>query len=233
MNYELIIMIYALMKNYELILTSDGSHSLFVPEIDESYHSTNGAIQESRHIFIDAGLNHCTKSGVSILEIGFGTGLNALLTFAEGQKKGLKIRYTTLEKYPVKVETAALFNYPALIDDKASISVFQQMHNCEWDKPAQLSDCFCFEKIKCDFTDFRLQSEYDLVFFDAFSPEKQPEMWSDSQFDKIYKHCRKGAILTTYCAKGIVRRSLQNAGFSVERLPGPPGKREILRATKL
>lgn len=214
-----------------IVITSDGSHSLYVPEIDECYHSTNGAIQESRHIFIEAGFNHCSKLDISVLEIGFGSGLNALLTFLEAEKKELRIHYTALEKYPVDSETVALLNYPALTDEKA-ISVFQQMHDCDWDKTIALSDFFELEKIECDFTDFQLQEEYDLVFFDAFSPEKQPEMWTEDQFEKIYNHCCKGAILTTYCAKGAVRRVLQKVGFSVERLPGPPGKREILRAVK-
>jgi len=217
--------------NSTIIITSDGSHSLYVPEINESYHSTNGAIQESRHIFIEAGFNHCSKPDVSVLEIGFGTGLNALLTFLEAEKKERKIHYTTLEKYPVDSETTALLNYPALIDEKA-ISVFQKMHQCDWGKTTILSGFFELEKIECDFTVFQLQKEYDLVFFDAFSPEKQPEMWTENLFEKIYNHCRSGAILTTYCAKGTVRRALQNVGFSVERLPGPPGKREILRAVK-
>lgn len=220
------------MKNYELIITSDGSHSLFVPEIDESYHSTKGAIQESRHIFIEAGLKHCTKPDINVLEIGFGTGLNALLTYFEAKKKELKIRYTALEKFPLKPETAALLNYPEIIDNEA-FSVFKHLHSCHWEKSMKLSSYFELEKIECDFTNYQLQKEYDLVFFDAFSPEKQPEMWTESQFEKIYNHCRKDAILTTYCAKGIVRRALQNVGFRVERLPGPPGKREILRAVKV
>lgn len=214
-----------------IVITSDGSHSLYVPEIDECYHSTNGAIQESRHIFIEAGFNLCSKPDISVLEIGFGTGLNALLTFLETEKKERKIRYTTLEKYPVDSETVALLNYPALIDEKV-ISVFQQMHKCDWGKTTEISDFFELEKIECDYTEYQLQKKYNLVFFDAFSPEKQPEMWTEDQFEKIYNHCCKGAILTTYCAKGAVRRVLQKVGFSVERLPGPPGKREILRAVK-
>ena len=218
--------------NCEILITSDGSHTLFVPEIDECYHSTHGAIQESRHIFIEAGLNHCSKLEINILEIGFGTGLNAFLAFLEAEKNGLKIRYTTLEKYPVTSEKSDLLNYPSIIVPSKQ-NIFEKMHKCKWNESIKLTDFFQLEKIKCDFAHFEHNSNYDLVFFDAFSPEKQPEMWTQEQFQKIYAHCNSGAILTTYCAKGIVRRALQNAGFEVERLPGPPGKREILRGLKI
>lgn len=217
--------------NSDLLLTSDGSHTLFVPEIDECYHSTHGAIQESRHIFIEAALKQTEKPEINVFEVGFGTGLNALLALVEAERSGKSIHYTTLEKYPVAAEKAFLLNYPAMLDVNYK-DVFDKMHTCEWGEKVEITPFFEIEKIKCDFTDFQHKSTYDVVFFDAFSPEKQPEMWSQEQFEKIYAHCNPGAILTTYCSKGIVRRALQNAGFEVERLPGPPGKREILRAIK-
>lgn len=217
--------------NSDLLLTSDGSHTLFVPEIDECYHSTHGAIQESRHIFIEAALKQIEKPEINVFEVGFGTGLNALLALVEAGRSGSSIHYTTLEKYPVAAEKAFLLNYPAMLDVNYK-DVFDKMHTCLWDEQVEITPFFEIEKIKCDFTDFQHKSTYDVVFFDAFSPEKQPEMWSQEQFEKIYAHCNPGAILTTYCAKGIVRRALQNAGFEVERLAGPPGKREILRAIK-
>jgi len=216
----------------ELLITEDGSHTLFVPEIDECYHSSHGAIQESRHIFIEAGLKMCFKNEINILEIGFGTGLNAFLALIEGERAGKKINYTTLEKFPVELEMINNLNFANQLESN-KISFFQFMHQSEWNKVIEITPQFLLTKIECDFTSYNIESQYDVVFFDAFSPEKQPEMWTEEQFSKIFQHCNPGAILTTYCAKGIVRRALQNVGFKVERLDGPPGKREILRASKL
>jgi tRNA U34 5-methylaminomethyl-2-thiouridine-forming methyltransferase MnmC len=218
--------------SFELLITSDGSHSLYVPEIDECYHSAHGAIQESRHIFIEAGLKNSVQNEIQILEIGFGTGLNALLAYQFAMQTGRKIHYITLEKFPVSIEQAALLNYPELIDKNLS-EVFETMHKVTWNERHEISPFFVLEKIHVDFTEYQHAGQYDVIFFDAFSPEKQPEMWSQEQFDKIAVHCNPGAILTTYCAKGVVRRALQTAGFKVDRLPGPPGKREILRGLKI
>lgn len=214
-----------------LQLTDDGSHTLFVPEIDECYHSTHGAIQESRHIFIEAALKQCVKDQISILEVGFGTGLNAFLALVEAERSGKDIHYLTLEKFPVPVSTALLLNYPEQIDAKMK-SLFDALHCCNWNEVVDVTPYFHLEKIKCDFTQFNHNRRYDVIFFDAFSPEKQPEMWTEKQFEQIYLQANPGAILTTYCAKGVVRRAMKSAGFEVERLPGPPGKREILRAIK-
>ena len=214
--------------NSELIITDDGSHSLYVPAIDECYHSSHGAIQESRHIFIEAGLKNCTRNEIFILEIGFGTGLNALLAYQFALQTGKMIHYITLEKFPVSSEQTSLLNYPGLIDEQLT-GVFKSMHEVEWNEATNISPFFILEKVKVDFTKYQHANQYDVIFFDAFSPEKQPEMWSQEQFEKIAAHSNQGAILTTYCVKGIVRRALQSAGFKVERLPGPPGKREILR----
>ena len=217
--------------NIEIKTTSDGSHTLYVPEIDESYHSTHGAIQESRHIFIETGLKFLKKPEINLLEIGFGTGLNALLALEEAESSKKTIYYTTIEKFPVEYDIALLLNYPEQIrpDYRA---LFNKIHSSKWNEKVQISANFTLKKIETDFTDFEPDLSLDVVFFDAFSPVKQPEMWTQYQFEKIFKHCNKGAILTTYCAKGNVRRALQNSGFIVERLPGPPGKREILRAKK-
>ena len=215
----------------ELLITSDGSHTLFMPEIDECYHSTHGAIQESRHIFIDVGLKNCLKDDICVLEVGFGTGLNAFLALVEAERSEKMIHYIALEKYPVDVEKAIQLNYPEKIDsDKQHI--FNLLHTSSWNEPVEITSYFTLHKIETDFTQYIHSQKYDVVFFDAFSPEKQPEMWSVEQFEKLYKTCNFGAILTTYCAKGIVRRAMQVAGFKVERLPGPPGKREILRASQ-
>ena len=216
----------------ELKVTEDGSHTLFVPEIDECYHSTHGAIQESLHIFMEAGLKHCAKQEIRVLEIGFGTGLNAFLTLLEAEGSGKHILYTSLEKYPVEVEKALQLNYPAEIAPDKS-GVFEKLHTSPWNEEIQITPCFTLKKVETDFTEAVFDDCFDVVYFDAFSPEKQPEMWSEELFGKIYSHCNPGAILTTYCAKGVVRRAMQHAGFEVERLPGPPGKREILRGLKV
>ncbi len=215
----------------KLQITSDGSHTLFVPEIDECYHSSHGAIQESQHIFIEAGLKQCPKDEICVLEVGFGTGLNALLALVEAERSGKKIQYIALEKYPVDSEKTLLLNYPAMIDSDKQ-DVFNLLHTSMWNEPIEITSYFTLHKIETDFTQHIHSQHYDVVFFDAFSPEKQPEMWLVEQFEKLYKSCNLGAVLTTYCAKGIVRRAMQEAGFKVERLPGPPGKREILRASQ-
>lgn len=220
--------------NIKFEITEDGSHTLFVPELDEHYHSTHGAIQESMHVFIDAGLRHCVKSEIKVLEIGFGTGLNAFLTLLEAERTGRKIDYTTLEFYPLSIIDAEKLNYVELTDSTKK-DVFRELHKVEWGKWSQLTLYFSLLKMKFDFSkpsDFDTENKFDVIFFDAFAPEKQPEMWAQEIFDKIYSISSENAILTTYCAKGSVRRILQTAGFVVERLPGPPGKREILRARK-
>ena len=216
----------------ELKLTEDGSHTLFVPGIDECYHSTHGAIQESRHIFIEAGLKQCLKPEINVLEIGFGTGLNAFLALLEAERYGTQIHYTSLELCPVEVEKALQLNYPQEIAPEKR-QLFELLHTSPWNEESAITPNFSLKKIETDFTEFVFEGNFDVVFFDAFSPEKQPEMWSSELFSTIYAHCNRGAILTTYCAKGIVRRAMQEAGFTVERLQGPPGKREILRGLKV
>lgn len=216
----------------ELQITSDGSHTLYVPEIDETYHSTHGAIQESSHIFIQEGLQQCRKQSLNILEIGFGSGLNAFLTAIEAEKSGQKIRYFTLEKYPVPFEKVLQLNYSQQIAYKDSNALFKKIHSAEWETVVDITNNFTLKKLQCDFTTYQPDTTFDMIYFDAFSPEKQPEMWTEEQFQKIYNACNEGAVLTTYCAKGSVRRALQAVGFKTERLPGPPGKREILRAVR-
>jgi len=216
----------------ELFITEDGSHTLFVPAIDECYHSTHGAVQESQHIFINSGFKQCKKSEIRVLEIGFGTGLNAFLTLMEARETGQKVYYTSLEKYPVEVEQALKLNYGDNHSSELKKS-FDLLHTSLWNAQVQIASFFLLQKLQADFTIFDLDEMYDVIYFDAFSPEKQPEMWGEALFEKIYDHCNPGAILTTYCSKGIVRRAMQAAGFSVERLPGPPGKREILRSRRI
>ncbi|MBC8592691.1 tRNA (5-methylaminomethyl-2-thiouridine)(34)-methyltransferase MnmD [Oscillospiraceae bacterium N12] len=208
--------------------TADGSATLFVPELDEHYHSVKGARTESQHIFIDMGLKASEASEPRILEIGFGTGLNALLTLEAAEATGKKIHYTGIELYPLPWETVDALKY-------SDHPLFKTLHTTPWEEDVIITPNFTLKKVQAD---ARTSEEgkgncYDLIYFDAFAPDKQPEMWSQELFDQLYVILHTGGILTTYCAKGTVRRMLQSAGFIVERLPGPPGgKREILRARK-
>jgi len=220
------------MQKPQIRNTADGSDTLYVAAIDECYHSTNGAIQESLHIFINDGFRECKNERVKVLEIGFGTGLNAFLTLLESEKTDKNVNYTGIELYPVDISDALKLNYPELTD-KSKISEYQQIHQCAWNEAMQITEKFTLTKLLADFTETPFEEKFDVIYFDAFSPEKQPEMWSENLFKKLYLCAENDAILTTYCAKGAVRRAMQAAGFTVERLPGPIGKREILRARKL
>ena len=212
--------------------TADGSFTLYVPELDEHYHSVKGALTESQHIFIDMGLKHSPVSSPRILEIGLGTGLNAFLTFVESEEAQRKIYYTSIERYPLDEQTIRMLEYPNCIG-KGHEEDYLSIHQAPWEEDTALSPWFTLHKIKGDFTNYTFEKGYDIIYFDAFAPEKQPEMWEQSLFEHLYNILNDGGILTTYCAKGAVRRMLQTAGFTVERLAGPPGgKREILRATK-
>lgn len=220
------------MNDVQLKMTEDGSHTLFSVRVGECYHSEHGAIQESEHIFIDSGWKHCHKSGPHVLEIGFGTGLNAFLTLLQAEKDQKKTVYTALELYPLEKDRIENLNYSRLLD-LSKKELFDQLHSVDWNCRVPVTSWFELEKFQADFTKVELSGVYDLIYFDAFSPDKQPEMWTPERFEYIFQHAAQGAVLTTYCAKGVVRRALQAAGFQVERLPGPPGKREILRATKV
>ena len=235
--------------------TDDGSATLFVPELNEHYHSTKGARTESQHIFIDMGLKASPAATPRVLEIGFGTGLNAWLTLEEAERSRRNIHYTGLELYPLDWQTVEQLGYissdeqltihriqtatdeqftPNEEEQQSAIELFKQLHTSPWEKDVQLTPHFTLRKIETDVNKWRVEnSPFNLVYFDAFAPEKQPEMWSQELFNRLYVLLDKDGILTTYCAKGVVRRMLQTAGFTVERLPGPPGgKREILRARK-
>ena len=212
--------------------TADGSFTLYVPELDEHYHSVKGALTESQHIFIDMGLKHSQATNPYILEIGLGTGLNCFLTYLTSKETGQAIHYTGIERFPLSEEVIDQLDYATLIG-KGEKEIYQAIHQAAWNKEVLLSPHFSLHKIEGDFTQYSFLGKYDLIYFDAFAPEKQPEMWEQPLFDVLYELLNPGGILTTYCAKGVVRRMLQAAGFTVERLAGPPGgKREILRATK-
>lgn len=210
-------------------MTADGSHTLYVPDLDEHYHSVNGAVQESMHVFIEAGLRQVQKTDITIYEVGFGTGLNALLTLLETTRNPLlQITYYAIERFPLELEVVQTLNYRAVCPEW-----FLKLHQVPWGSLQPITDRFTIAKIAGDSNTTALPVPIDLVYFDAFAPDKQPEMWNQRIFDQLYAHMGDQAILTTYCAKGIVRRMMQKAGYSVERIPGPPGKREMLRAKKI
>ncbi|MDP2424583.1 MAG: tRNA (5-methylaminomethyl-2-thiouridine)(34)-methyltransferase MnmD [Bacteroidales bacterium] len=217
-----------------LTLTKDGSHTLFVPNLGEHYHSIHGAIQESRHVFINAGLRACTAKTLHILEVGFGTGLNALLTLIVCTKHRLHANYTAIEPFPLAEETWKQLNYPQLLANPLVGESFVSLHIAPYGEVVAINQRFSLYKTREGINTATLQSErFDLIFFDAFGPTIQPELWTAEVFEKLYKTSAKNGILVTYAAKGLVRRNMTEAGYSVERLPGPPGKREMLRATKL
>lgn len=213
--------------------TADGSHTLFVPSINEHYHSVNGAKQESEHIFIKAAFDICLKNPVHILEIGFGTGLNTYLTLQSSRFNHKVVSYTSLELYPLPASVTDKLNY-AVNDSPEDQSLFKKIHTLPWNIECKVMDSFSLTKIQTDFTkrNWNINQPYDIVYFDAFAPDKQPDMWSQPIFDYLYSCMAPGGILTTYCAKGVVRRMMLHAGYTVERIPGPPGKREMLRAVK-
>ncbi len=193
----------------------------------------HGAITESRHIFIKAGLNACKLTSLNIFEMGFGTGLNALLTWLECRRQGKKAYYRTIENDPLKDDVIRRLNYTKILGltgrDK---SVFRYMHDAPWAENIKIDRHFVLHKFHGDLDDYSLSGKIDLVYFDAFSPEKQPDVWKPEIFEKLFRAMNAGAILTTYCVKGKVRRTLDAVGFKTEILPGAPGKREMMRALK-
>jgi tRNA U34 5-methylaminomethyl-2-thiouridine-forming methyltransferase MnmC len=220
------------MDEPKLILTGDGSHTLFNHDINEHYHSTYGAIQESKHVFIRAGLEYAGISidSINLLEIGFGTGLNALVAMQWADEHKKTIEYTSLEAYPISKEIAENLNYTDLLNlDRAT---FFKMH-FESAERTTLSEYFSIQLLIGRIQEITLQTaHFNVVFFDAFSPVVQPEMWTEDVLQKIAVSMKRGGVLTTYSTKGIVKRALKNVGFKIEKLPGPVGKREILRAAK-
>lgn len=213
-------------------LTEDGSHTLFVPELNETYHSSHGAIQEAEHVFLKMGFDACKKDPIYILEVGFGTGLNAFLTLLHAIKEQRKVIYHSIELYPVSLETIHQLNYVDQINADQR-EVFQKIHEVSWNESHVIDTDFTLMKIKGNLLDVDLPTSYDVIYFDAFAPNKQEEMWSDEIFQKMYNHTNLNGILTTYCAKGTVKRTIKRVGYELESLPGPPGKREMSRGRVL
>jgi tRNA U34 5-methylaminomethyl-2-thiouridine-forming methyltransferase MnmC len=207
-----------------------------IPALNVTYHSVYGAIQESKHVFIEAGLKNVALPAdterLNIFEAGFGTGLNALLTIIEAEKLQREVLYETVERFPLNSFEIKSLNYCKQLDSEDLQPVFEQLHNCEWEKEINITSHFIFKKTKSDLLHFQAINNFRLIYFDAFAPTAQPELWTKEVFEKMFFILDPGGILVTYCSKGDVRRTMQAAGFTIEKLPGPPGKREMIRATR-
>jgi len=229
-----------------IITTADGSKTIHIEAWNEQYHSKHGAIAEAYHVFIKMGLHYLCHSvlparqagGVSeshnrlsILEMGFGTGLNAFITMLEARKHHIQVDYNGIEAYPVSSDEISALNYPELISSEYR-NIFEELHQVSWEVRHELSDNFSFTKRKQLFEELKDRDQYDLIYFDAFGPRVQPELWTEAIFENMFNALRSKGVLVTYSAKGSVRRNMQKVGFTVERLEGPPGKREMLRARK-
>ena len=215
----------------EKILTQDGSDSLFVPELKEQYHSKFGAFTESMHIYINNGLHSLHSKSISIFELGFGTGLNAFLTLLEADKFKINVKYDAVEINPLPLSVINQLNYASNAGNAYS-ELFLKLHEAEWGKETELLAYFALKKIQQDFCSYVFDQKYDLFYFDAFAPMVQPELWTQEIFNKVSEAMNPDAILVTYSAMGEIRRRLISSGLEVKRLPGPPGKREILQAHK-
>jgi len=216
-----------------IIQTSDGSTTIQIKDWDECYHSKHGAIQEAKHVFIKNGLALFPDQKVSILEIGFGTGLNAFITFLEAKKRNQSIDYVGVEAYPVSVEELRGMNYVEELEALEYEYVFKKMHQENWGQPNVIDEDFCLTKRQQFFENIDDVAQYDLIYFDAFGYRVQPDLWSTEIFQKMFAALKYNGVLVTYAARGVVKRSMIEVGFKVEKLAGPPGKREMFRATKL
>jgi tRNA U34 5-methylaminomethyl-2-thiouridine-forming methyltransferase MnmC len=216
----------------EICITSDGSTTIHLPDWNENYHSKHGAIQEAKHVFIKNGLSLFESKPISILEIGFGTGLNAYITFLESKISNQRIDYVGIEAYPISLSEVSEMNYVNELNALSEITIFEAMHSGIWEQKAQLSPDFSLTKRKQFIETIDDIEAYDLIYFDAFGYRVQPELWSTEVFAKMYAALKPNGILVTYAARGVVKRSMMEVGFTVEKLEGPPGKREMFRAKK-
>ena len=237
----------------KIITTSDGSKTIQIEDWNEQYHSIHGAIQEANHVFLKHGLlffyesipkpvhvptelDNCLDNSnintIKILEVGFGTGLNAFLSLIEAEKLNQAINYVGVEAYPVALDEIAQLNYVELISESHS-AIFKKLHSASWETPHQITPGFQLEKQKKYFQDLKIEDAFDIIYFDAFGARVQPELWTEDIFKIMFKALKTNGALVTYSAKGSVRRAMQSVGFVVERLPGPPGKREMLRGRKM
>ena len=221
----------------KIVTTGDGSTTIQLVEWNEQYHSMHGAVQEAKHVFLKMGIDHAYAKNtevpeLNILEIGFGTGLNAILTLIHAQRLKLSLNYEGVEAYPVSAEEINQLNYIEMLEAEDYASVFEKMHRTAWEEYAAITPQFHLKKRQQTFETITDEEQHDLIYFDAFGARVQPELWGEPIFKKMYTALKSGGVLVTYAAKGSVRRAMQAVGFTVERLPGPPGKREMLRASK-
>lgn len=212
------------------ISTEDGSSSLFVEELNETYHSKHGAIQESEHVFLREGLDQLQSNSISVLEVGMGTGLNVLLSCRYALQRKKTIKFTTLEPFPIPKNLIPEINYPELIENPSARGWFNQIHAAHDEKLTHIHDYFSLNKVLKKAEDFQTKDKFDIIFYDAFGPHAQPELWEATVFKHLSTFIKSEGILVTYCAQGQFKRNLREAGFKVTRLPGPPGKREMTRA---
>ena len=221
----------------KIITTEDGSHSLYVPKLNETYHSTHGAITESKHVFIKEGIRYFVEkhrpTEVRVLEVGFGTGLNALLTYFEALDLKIKVHYTSLEPFPLEKKIYDVLNYEGQLNKQEAKQVFHQLHETKWNESVYFHGFFTLEKVPEKLEDYLPDSrKFDVIYFDAFAPNKQAELWEKEVLSKVYRLMKTPGLLTTYCAKGQFKRDLAAVGFLLETIPGPPGKKEMVRAFK-
>ena len=216
-----------------IIKTEDGSDTITIPEMNVCYHSKHGAIQESMHVFIEAGfrylMNQSIIQPINIFEMGFGTGLNAFLTAIEAVNQRTKVYYAGLELYPLTEDEMRILNYTETLKHA---ELFRLINESSWNVDIELNDFFTLRKINENFNHYSTNQVFNIIYYDAFAPAAQPELWTEEVFKKLYSMLSPSGIFVTYCSKGVVRRAMQVAGFQVEKIPGPPGKREMVRAKK-
>ncbi len=218
------------MQNIKIIRTDTGDFTLYHPDIDEHYHSTKGAIAESQHVYIENGLKKISKSSISILEIGFGTGLNAFLSAIYATENNIKLNYLGLEKFPVNEEFTQQLNYARNL--KQYDHLWQKIVKNQWNKPEKINDNFILYKLETDLLSFETPQKFNLIYYDAFAPDKQPEMWTEKIIQKIATFLSKGGLITTYTAKGTVKQAFRNQGLEVKRVKGALGKHHMLNIWK-
>jgi len=217
----------------QIIKTSDGSQTIYLPEINEQYHSLNGAITESEYVYIDKGYRFFQGENPNVFEVGFGTGLNCLLTALQAEQLKRPTLYISIEKFPLEKNVTNQLNYGRLFSDDSQ-HIFELIHKCQWNNEVQISEYFRLFKIEGDLLNYSLADfeNCNVIYFDAFGPDKQPEMWTPLIFNKISMLTSTGGVLVTYSAKGDVRRQLNASGFDMKKIPGPPGKIHMLRGIK-
>lgn len=216
----------------ELIITKDGSTTFYIPELNENYHSTNGAILEAQHVFLKYGihlfLEKFDKKNLNILEIGFGTGLNAWLTWLEAEKLNIKVNYVGVEAFPIAADELTMLNYAKILNDEGNSSKFEKLHEIQWNEEQQLDKQFSLLKLEQFFETIDFKNQFDIIYFDAFGFEVQPDLWSVSMFQKMFDSLKVKGLLTTYACRTVIKKNLQEVGFITQKLPGAPGKREML-----